>query len=48
VGTVLEVAVFLFEIPTGLLSDLKSRRLSVIIGFLFVGFGFLVEGLFPY
>lgn len=48
VGTVLEVSVFLFEIPTGLLSDLKSRRLSVIIGFLLVGFGFLVEGLFPY
>ncbi len=31
-GTSLEVAVFLFEVPTGVVADLYSRRLSVIIG----------------
>ncbi|WP_391205827.1 MFS transporter [Psychrobacillus sp. L4] len=48
VGTILELSVFLFEIPTGVVSDLKSRKLSIIIGYLLIGFGFLVEGLFPY
>jgi MFS transporter, DHA3 family, tetracycline resistance protein len=47
VGTVLEATVFLFEIPTGILSDLKSRKLSVIIGFFLIGIGFMIEGLFP-
>ncbi|MDF2787121.1 MAG: transporter [Neobacillus sp.] len=47
VGTVLEAIVFLFEIPTGILSDLKSRKLSVIIGFFLIGIGFMIEGLFP-
>ena len=31
-GTVLEATVFLFEIPTGVVADVYSRRLSVIIG----------------
>jgi DHA3 family tetracycline resistance protein-like MFS transporter len=48
VGTVLELSVFLFEIPTGVVSDLKSRKLSIIIGYLLIGLGFLLEGLFPY
>ncbi|MFF2754570.1 MFS transporter [Psychrobacillus sp. NPDC058041] len=48
VGTVLELSVFLFEIPTGVVSDLKSRKFSIMIGYLLIGFGFLVEGLFPY
>jgi MFS transporter, DHA3 family, tetracycline resistance protein len=48
VGTVLEATVFIFEIPTGILSDLKSRKLSVIIGFLLIGIGFMIEGLFPF
>ncbi|MFD3449932.1 MFS transporter [Microbacteriaceae bacterium 4G12] len=48
VGSVLEVVVFLFEIPTGLVSDLKSRKVSVIIGYFLIGAGFLIEGLFPY
>ncbi|TQR10347.1 MFS transporter [Psychrobacillus soli] len=48
VGTVLELSVFLFEIPTGVISDLKSRKLSVIIGYFLIGGGFLIEGLFPY
>jgi MFS transporter, DHA3 family, tetracycline resistance protein len=47
VGTVLELTVFLFEIPTGLVADIKSRKLSIIIGYFLIGAGFLIEGLFP-
>lgn len=36
VGTVLELTVFLFEIPTGLVADVKSRKLSIIIGYLLI------------
>jgi len=44
VGTVLEATCFLFEVPTGIVADLYSRRVSVIIGFFLVGAGFAVEG----
>lgn len=44
VGTVLEATCFLFEVPTGLVADLYSRRVSVIIGFFLVGAGFAYEG----
>lgn len=47
VGTALEVTAFIFEIPTGVVADVYSRRLSVIIGSFLFGLGFLVEGLFP-
>ncbi len=46
-GTVLEASVFLFEIPTGVVADVYSRRLSVIIGIAMMGVGFIVEGLVP-
>lgn len=42
VGTALEVTIFLCEIPTGIVADLYSRRLSVIIGFFVVGLGYLL------
>ncbi len=45
VGTTLEMSAFLFEAPTGILADVYSRRLSVIIG---VGIGFVIEGSFPF
>ncbi len=48
VGTTLEATAFVFEIPTGVLADVYSRRLSVIIGYVLIGIGFLVEGLFPF
>lgn len=48
VGTALEVAAFTFEVPTGIIADLYSRRLSVIIGMFLFGVGFMIEGLFPY
>ena len=47
VGTVLEASVFMFEVPTGIVADVYSRRLSIIVGFLMVGGGYIVEGLFP-
>ena len=48
VGTTLEIAIFVFEIPTGVVADVYSRKLSIIIGWLLVGLGFLVEGSFPW
>ena len=47
VGTVLEVTIFIFEIPTGIVADLYSRRLSTIIGYFLIGFGFMLEGAMP-
>ena len=47
VGTVLELSAFLFEIPTGVLADAVSRRLSVIVGHALIGGGYLIVPLFP-
>jgi DHA3 family tetracycline resistance protein-like MFS transporter len=47
VGTVLELSSFVFEVPTGVVADTYSRRLSVILGFLFIGAAELVEGSIP-
>jgi DHA3 family tetracycline resistance protein-like MFS transporter len=47
IGTTLEVCTFLFEVPTGIVADACSRRLSLITGYLLIGLGFLVEGFFP-
>jgi DHA3 family tetracycline resistance protein-like MFS transporter len=44
VGTALEGAVFLFEVPTGVVADVYSRRLSIIIGVIVIGAGFGVMG----
>ncbi|MEW9033992.1 MAG: MFS transporter, partial [Planifilum fimeticola] len=46
-GFALELSVFLFEIPTGVVADLYSRKRSVAIGLLLVGCGFLLEGMIP-
>lgn len=42
-GTALEIAVIFFEIPTGIVADKYSRKLSVVIGFFIIGIGFFVE-----
>lgn len=47
IGTVLELSVFIFEVPTGIVADLYSRRRSVITGMFLIGAGFVLEGLFP-
>ena len=46
-GTALEVAVLVFEVPTGVLADTYGRRRSVITGFLLMGCGFALEGAIP-
>ncbi|HZU01872.1 MAG TPA: MFS transporter [Ktedonobacteraceae bacterium] len=47
VGTTLEVVAFLFQVPTGVLADVYSRRLAVIVGITIFGLGFIIEGSFP-
>ncbi len=47
IGSVLEGTILLFEVPTGLVADAVSRRLSVLIGLALTGLSFLVQGAFP-
>ena len=47
VGTALEISALVFEVPTGLVADTVSRRLSIIIGCLFIGAGFILWGTVP-
>lgn len=47
VGTALEATAFLFEIPTGIVADVYSRRLSILLGHFLLGAGFLLIGAFP-
>lgn len=44
VGTALEVTHFLCEIPTGIVADRFSRKLSILIGLGLVGLGLFLEG----
>ena len=48
VGTALEAACFVVGVPTGILADVLSRRLLVVIGFLLEGLGFALEGAIPH
>lgn len=47
VGTLLEFTVFVFEVPTGVVADVYSRRLSTIIGVFMIGVAFILEGAVP-
>jgi MFS family permease len=44
-GTAMEGAVFLFEVPTGIVADTYSRRLSLVIGYLGTGVAWVAVGL---
>ena len=46
-GTTLELTVFLCEIPTGIVADMHSRRLSSLIGFFIIGVACLLQGAIP-
>jgi MFS transporter, DHA3 family, tetracycline resistance protein len=46
-GTALEVAIFVFEVPTGVFADTFGRRRSVIVGCMLMGSGFALEGAIP-
>ncbi len=43
VGTTVESTIFLFEVPTGVVADMRSRRLSVILGDLIIGGAYIVQ-----
>jgi len=47
VGTAIELTCFLFEVPTGIVADVYSRRLSLLIGGFLVGICYILEGLIP-
>lgn len=46
-GTIYEIAIMLCEVPTGVVADMYSRKLSIVIGFFIVGSAVLVQGLWP-
>jgi DHA3 family tetracycline resistance protein-like MFS transporter len=46
-GTLYELSIMLFEVPTGIVADLFSRRLSVAIGWFVVGIAFFIQGVWP-
>jgi DHA3 family tetracycline resistance protein-like MFS transporter len=47
VGTFMEVTIFLFEVPTGIVADVYSRRLSVVVGVLLMGGAIVFVGTVP-
>jgi DHA3 family tetracycline resistance protein-like MFS transporter len=47
VGTFMELTIFLFEVPTGIVADVYSRRLSTVIGFFVMGLAIVFVGLIP-
>jgi hypothetical protein len=47
VGTFMELTVFLFEVPTGIVADVYSRRLSIVIGMFVMGAAIVFVGSVP-
>ena len=45
-GTVFELSILTFEIPTGVVADIYSRKWSVVISFFVVGLAILLSGVF--
>jgi DHA3 family tetracycline resistance protein-like MFS transporter len=46
-GTALEMAYSVFEVPTGVVADLRGRRLSLVVAGVVMGAGMLLVGLVP-
>ena len=44
VGTLMEVTIFAFEIPTGIVADIRSRRLSIVVGTFVMGVSIVLCG----
>lgn len=44
-GAIYEIMIFVSEVPTGVVADVHSRRLSVIISWILGGFAFILSGL---
>lgn len=47
VGTANEIACLIFEIPTGVVADRYSRKLSIVLGYALMGAGFILCGSIP-
>ena len=47
VGAALVLSRLVFELPTGVVADLYSRRLSIVVGFALIGLSEIIEGLLP-
>jgi DHA3 family tetracycline resistance protein-like MFS transporter len=47
VGTALELSIAVAEVPTGVVADVYSRRLSVLIGLVVIGVGVITMGAVP-
>ncbi len=45
-GIALESATLLFEIPTGVIADVYSRKWSIVVGYIIWGIGFIIQGVF--
>jgi DHA3 family tetracycline resistance protein-like MFS transporter len=48
IGTVMEAAVFIFEIPTGVFADTYGRKLSIVVSILLQGVAWALVGLVPH
>jgi DHA3 family tetracycline resistance protein-like MFS transporter len=48
VGTVLEGSIVLLELPTGILADSYSRKLSIVLGQALFGVAYLAQGSLPF
>ena len=46
-GTIMELAILFFEIPTGLVADYFGRKKSFIFGTFLIGIAHLLEGSLP-
>ena len=44
VGTLMEISIFVFEVPTGIVADTYSRRLSIVIGTFVMGVAVILFG----
>lgn len=47
IGTVMEITVFLFEVPTGAFADSRGRRPAIVVGYVVQGLGLLLAGSVP-
>lgn len=47
VGSVLEITILLCEVPTRVIADLVSRRLSIILGFTLTAIAYLLQAAIP-
>jgi DHA3 family tetracycline resistance protein-like MFS transporter len=43
-GAAMQISTFVFEIPTGVVADVRGRRISVLTGLALMGFAFLLMG----